>query len=176
MDREERYTYHIDEYDEFDWCVIDNTTDEDYVYLEDITKVLNKQNQQIADLEAKLAESERESNARYSAWQEEISECDRLRLVLAEKDAEVQSWKDGTMVIKLGKLEEQLAEKEKEIEIEKEVADWLYDIHNRTGFEQEVSEKFKTATEVTAQFQLYEYCKNQFINDLRSEVKKKLKD
>ena len=68
----------------------------------------------IADLEAKLAESERESNARYSAWQEEISECDRLRLVLAEKDAEVQSWKDGTMVIKLGKLEEQLAEKDKE--------------------------------------------------------------
>ena len=58
MDKEERYTYHIDEYDEFDWCVIDNTTDEDYVYLEDITKVLNKQNQQIADLEAKLAESE----------------------------------------------------------------------------------------------------------------------
>ena len=71
---------------------------------------------QITYLEEKLAESEKESNARYKAWQEEICECDRLRVALAEKDAEVQSWKDGTMVVKLGKLEKQLAEKEKEIE------------------------------------------------------------
>ena len=58
MDKKERYTYYIDEYDEFNWGVIDNTTDEDYVYLEDITKVLNEQAQENADLEAKLAESE----------------------------------------------------------------------------------------------------------------------
>ena len=43
----------------------------------------------IADLEAKLAESESESNARYSAWQEEIGECDRLRVALAEKDLKI---------------------------------------------------------------------------------------
>lgn len=46
-------------------------------------------------------------------WKEKY---DQLKQQLAEKDAEVQSWKDGTMVVKLGKLEEQLAEKEKEIE------------------------------------------------------------
>ena len=34
----------------------------------------------------------------------------------SQKDAEVQSWKDGTMVVKLGKLEQQLTEKDKEIE------------------------------------------------------------
>jgi uncharacterized coiled-coil DUF342 family protein len=38
----------------------------------------------VTDLEAKLAESEKESNARYESWQEEIRECDRLRVVLAE--------------------------------------------------------------------------------------------
>ena len=53
--------------------------------------VLNEQDQKIADLEAKLAESEKESNARYSAWQEEIGECDRLRVALAEKDQAIES-------------------------------------------------------------------------------------
>ena len=40
--------------------------------------------QRIADLKSKLTENERESNARYKAWQEEIRECDRLRVVLAD--------------------------------------------------------------------------------------------
>jgi len=43
-------------------------------------------------------------------------ENDQLKQQLDEKDAEVQSWKDGTMVVKLGKLEEQLAEKDQAIE------------------------------------------------------------
>lgn len=45
-----------------------------------------------------------------------VNEIQQLKQQLAEKDAEVQSWKDGTMVVKLGKLEEQLAKKDKEIE------------------------------------------------------------
>lgn len=40
----------------------------------------------VDDLEKQLAESEKESNARYNAWQEEIGECDRLRVALAEKE------------------------------------------------------------------------------------------
>lgn len=108
-----------------------------------------------------------------------------LEAKLAEKDATIEYLKDEKDGIEqanecLNKMfievKEEIAEKEKEIEIEKKVSDWLYDIHNRTGYEQEVSEKCKTATEIKAQFQLYEYCKNQFINNLRSEVKKKLKD
>ena len=39
---------------------------------------------ELADLEAKLAESEEESKARYKDWQEEIRACDELRVVLAE--------------------------------------------------------------------------------------------
>lgn len=109
----------------------------------------------IADLEAKLAESEnrvielldgarkleevKDSKIkdvracwmkRYSQLKQQlIDECKEhrefckvadekvkeLKQQLAEKDAEVQSWKDGTIVVKLGKLEEQLAEKENKI-------------------------------------------------------------
>ena len=86
----------------------------------------------IADLEAKLAESENkiyELTTKLNMKEyapvfcrlagrecEELGTVDQLKQQLAEKDAEVQSWKDGTMVVKLGKLEGQLAEKEKEVE------------------------------------------------------------
>lgn len=106
---------------------------------------LNRQAKQIADIEAKLAEAQKtieiqrmasnalmEENLEYrwditesayeyakniakgweSQYQEEI---DQLKQQLAEKDSEVQSWKDGTMVVKLGKLEEQLAEERKKV-------------------------------------------------------------
>lgn len=56
----ERYEYHLDEYDEFNWFIIDNTTDEEYEYLEDVTRILNLQNSKITDLEAKLVEKEKE--------------------------------------------------------------------------------------------------------------------
>lgn len=62
-----------------------------YAYIE-------SQQEKISDLEAKLAESEKESKARYSAWQEEIGESDRLRVVLTE-------------------VRKQLAEKENEHEL-----------------------------------------------------------
>ena len=52
---------------------------------------------EIAELKQQLAEIEKESNARYKSWQEEIRECDGLRIVIAE-------------------VRKQLAEKEKEIE------------------------------------------------------------
>lgn len=82
MDKKERYTYYIDEYDEFDWGIIDNTTDEDYVYLEDITKVLNEQNQQIADLEAKLAEKDEKITTLIDAVDSRDKEIDALAIVL----------------------------------------------------------------------------------------------
>lgn len=44
---------------------------------------------------------------------EDLSECANVMNTLNE---EAESWKDGTMVVKLGKLEEQLAEKEKEVQ------------------------------------------------------------
>ena len=74
----------------------------------------------VADLEAKLAEEEYdikflEDDIAY--WKtkliEKSNKVDKLKQQLAEKEAEVQSWKDGTMVVKLCKLEEQLAEKDK---------------------------------------------------------------
>ena len=55
MSKEQRYTYYIDEFDEFDWAITDNTTDESYEYLEDITKVLNEQDQKIKELEHRLS-------------------------------------------------------------------------------------------------------------------------
>ncbi len=137
---------------------------------------------ELADLEAKLAESK----VIIKGGKEEIKDLHRKINEIVERDMNcIQQLKqqladtDKLMQEYLSKclsLEEQLAEKEKEIEIEKEVSDWLYDIHNRTKFEEEVTQKYKTATEITKQCNLYEHCKNQFINDLRSEVKKKLKN
>ena len=88
------------------------------------------------DIESKLAESEKESNARYNAWQEEIRESDRLRVILAEKNKELERYaelfgmkdKDFYVVEKLeyekmkqgakdivDELKQQLAEKEKDL-------------------------------------------------------------
>lgn len=55
MSKEQRYTYYIDEFDSFDWAITDNTTDESYEYLEEITKVLNEQDRKIKELEHRLA-------------------------------------------------------------------------------------------------------------------------
>ena len=55
MSKEQRYTYYIDEFDEFDWAITDNITDESYEYLEDIAKVLNEQDQKIKDLQHRLS-------------------------------------------------------------------------------------------------------------------------
>lgn len=164
----------------------------------------------IADLEAKLAESESKAktyakeivfldkkleklNKEFELAQEHNektveywqNECSQLKQQLAEKDQAIQVLQEINQSLgqtcnndakEIERLREQLAEKEKEIEIEKKVSDWLYNIQNRTKFEEEVTQKYKTATEITKQCNLYEHCKNQYINDLRSEVKKKLKD
>ena len=58
----ERFESFIDEFDEFDWYIKDKISGEQFEYLEDITKFLNQQDQKIADLEAKLAESEKKLN------------------------------------------------------------------------------------------------------------------
>ena len=128
----------------------------------------------ITDLEVKLKESEKKAKA----YVKEIVFLDKklenlnkeFELAQEHNGKTVEYWQD-----EYSQLKQQLAEKEKEIEIEKKVSDWLYDICNRTKFEEEVAQKYKTVTEITKQCDLYEHCKNQYINDLRSEVKKKLK-
>ena len=45
-------------------------------------------------LKQQLAEITAEANARYDAWQEEIRECDRLRLALADKEKEIDKLED----------------------------------------------------------------------------------
>ncbi len=101
MDRE-RYEYFIDEYDEFDWYIIDNTKDEKYEYLEEITKILNQQHRTITDLEAKLAESEKK--------REEID---------FSFDMETTSNKEETEKLfkTIDQLKQQLAENERKYEV-----------------------------------------------------------
>ena len=137
--------------------------------LKDKTKMIDyliESKRTIADLETKLAESEKTEDGAFwfEKWQHKKRDYDSVYKAYIENCAEVDQ------------LKQQLAEKDQEIEIEKKVSDWLYNIHNRTKFEEEVTQKYKTATEITKQCNLYEHCKNQFINDLRNEVKKKLKD
>lgn len=58
--------------------------------INDFSREVHRLKEREKVLEQKLAESESESNARYSAWQEEIGECDRLRVALAEKEKEIE--------------------------------------------------------------------------------------
>ena len=64
----------------------------------DLYYLLNDLSNQKSDLEVKLAEKESEADQRYKDWQEEIRECDGLRVVLSE-------------------VRKQLAEKENEIKV-----------------------------------------------------------
>ena len=77
----------------------------------------NNYAKQISDLEAKLAESEEESKARYKDWQEEIRACDELRVVLAE-------------------VRKQLAEKElKQLKLDLRMYKSVNEFLNRYGIE-----------------------------------------
>lgn len=78
---------------------------------------------QIADLEAKLAEKEKEIQNWETMYRSVMQSCHngieedkRLREQLAEKETELEDWKDGTIAEKLWHLERQLVEKEEEIE------------------------------------------------------------
>ena len=50
----ERFECFTDEWDEYDWYVKDNKNNEEFEYLEDVTKILNQQDQRIAELEEQL--------------------------------------------------------------------------------------------------------------------------
>lgn len=101
---------------------------ERYVALLDSEKLTDY----VAELEAKLADKDQAieglqeiNKSLGQTCNNDAKEIERLREQLAEKDAEVQSWKDGTMVVKLGKLEEQLAEKDAMIEYLKDEKDGI---------------------------------------------------
>ena len=59
-------------------------------------KIIKDQSKQIADLEAKLAESEKERELDNSFWKQE---CDSLQKTLAEKDKEIESLKHVKVTI-----------------------------------------------------------------------------
>ena len=118
-------------------------TAKDLVYAyKNLEKVFTKSRQKIAELELKLAESVEIINEWMQLNIEKSTEINQLKQQLAEKDAEVQSWKDGTMVVKLGKLEEQLAEKEKECAVWKRAYEYaifecdFYKNHTQTTNEE----------------------------------------
>lgn len=50
----ERFECFIDEWDEYNWYVKDNKNNKELEYLEDVTKILNQQDQRIAELEEQL--------------------------------------------------------------------------------------------------------------------------
>lgn len=90
------------------------------------------------------AEAERYKNE----YQSLKGYIDQLKQQLAEKNAEVKSWKDGTMVVKLGKLEEQLAEKEKKLELRKSFCRACQSIDNKTAIAELEKVKVKLNEEI----------------------------
>ena len=88
---------------------------------------------------------------KHELWKKIVAENAQLKQQLAEKDAEVQSWKDGTMVVKLGKLEEQLAEKDKVIEnLRIDLKDWQ-------DLEEKLGTKYDKVVEQLADKEKYTY-------------------
>ena len=134
MEEKERYEFVC-----FDnntrWKIIDNKTKQEVGGIDNMIKLLNQQDQKIADIEAKLEQSQKEKELDNAFWKQE---CDSLQKALAEKESEVkvgefwhsayqgkqldfdkvyaelrQSYDENTQ------LKQQLAEKEKEIVKEK---------------------------------------------------------
>lgn len=86
MSKQERFEYFIDEWDENDWYIKDNKTDEQFEYLEDVTKLLNQQDQITADLEAKLAEQKLLADNIIKAY---VDENKKILEQLAEKEKDL---------------------------------------------------------------------------------------
>ena len=97
----------------------------------DVEGLIKDREETIKFLKQQLAEKESEADQRYKDWQEEIRECDGLRVVLsevrkqlAEKDKAIENWQtmyESVMQTchndkeEIKRLKQQLAEKEKEI-------------------------------------------------------------
>lgn len=103
---EERFNYYINKKDDRDWFIEDKKKEEEMQSLKEVVQVLNQQDQQIADLESKLAESEKTEDGAFwfEMWQHKKRDYDSVYKAYIENCAEVDQ------------LKQQLKEKEKEIE------------------------------------------------------------
>ena len=94
----------------------------------------SEKDKQISDLEAKLADKDEQIKRRIAVYEkqfiEQTNENYELKQQLAEKEEELEDWKDGTIVVKLWHLERKLVEKEKEIE---DIKDHQKDLCLRCG-------------------------------------------
>lgn len=113
--------------------------DEEWNTLDDLCDLLNQQDKQIADLEAKLAEKDRAIENWQTMYQSVMQSCHnsieedkRLREQLA-----VQSKWLGALDEVIKQLKEQLADKNKEIEEKTNIIEFL------NGFKNAVTEELK---------------------------------
>jgi hypothetical protein len=92
MSKEERYTYHCDQYDYVE-IIYDNEGCEEIDSMKMAEKRLNRQQDKISDLEAKLAESNESHHKNIVELTKIATEKDRkieeLKQQLAEKDDEI---------------------------------------------------------------------------------------
>ena len=94
MSKEERFELSSCLFNESDMDFIrDKKTNEEYVVLDELVPILNRQDQQIADLEAKLAESEKKLKDYELVIKLDIPVIKQLEQQLAEKDEEIKQLK-----------------------------------------------------------------------------------
>ena len=89
MNKEERYTYHCDQYDYVE-IIYDNEECEEINSMKMAEKRLNRQQDKISDLEAKLAEKEKENMELASKVDLLESEKENLFRTLEEANEETQ--------------------------------------------------------------------------------------
>ncbi len=102
--------------DRCDFAIKEDNISFEYASLDDKDKTIAEQRKQITDLEAKLAEKEKERGLDNSFWKQE---CDSLQKTLAEKDAELAEkdaglWKWSTQYARayVNRQNDLIAEKE----------------------------------------------------------------
>ena len=172
MSKEERYTYHCDQYDYVE-IIYDNEECEEIDSMKMAEKRLNRQQDKISDLEAKLAESEKQNKSLYfekesaekilrMSTNEQTREILELKQQLAEKDAERELdnsfWKQ-----ECDSLQKALAEKEKERHEEwKTGKEWKWEW-------QKVNQKLKKAEQDKISFAVEQI--NKIKNDLYENEK-----
>jgi hypothetical protein len=116
VSKEERYTYHCDQ-DDYVETIYDNEECEEIDSMKMAEKRLNRQQDKISDLEAKLAESEKEKDYYQDLYFTSVKGQEKLKQQLAEKELDIIRWKEHFYNAKMDYecLKEEIEKKDDEI-------------------------------------------------------------
>lgn len=104
MSKEERYTYHCDQYDYVE-IIYDNEECEEIDSMKMAEKRLNRQQDKISDLEAKLAVADDCADRYWKQLGVVEDENEKLKQQLAEKDEEIERLREVNLEIPIKQMQ-----------------------------------------------------------------------